>query len=180
MLICNGINIDGQLLEVKTDEGSIYSYLSVDQEKIYKNYKIWRYFSAIFVHLSLLHILMNSLTTVIFGSLIESIIGFEIFAIIYLGSGIGGTYMSSAMMDRFSSSVGASGAIMGIIVSLIGILVVNWKVLEKAKALRCMMVCMVMMVVILMLLFSLGTSGGSKKAHVDNWAHLGGAITGLC
>ena len=129
MLIWNGIDIEGQLLQVKTNPGSVHSYLCEMPKKIYLDHQVWRYFSAIFVHLSLQHILLNSITTAIFGSFIESIIRIDIFAIIYLGSGLGGTYMSSALSEKWATSVGASGAIMGIIASLIGILVVNWKVL---------------------------------------------------
>jgi len=92
--------------------------------------------------------------------------------------------MSSAMNSPHDESVGASGAIFGLIGTYIGVLVVNYHAMRNAKMARCMMVCMIIMLVLLNLLFSLSISGGinakTGKNNVDNWAHFGGFIAGTC
>lgn len=56
--------------------------------------------------------------------------------------------MSAGLNDENVESVGASGAIFGVVGCFIGIIVVNWKVMENAKMTRCMMVCSVVMVLL--------------------------------
>lgn len=126
------------------------------------------------------------ISLLIWGSFIESVIGFRNIAIIYMLSGIGASYMGSSLNPSYIESVGASGAIFGVVGTLVGIIVVNWKILEKAKSLRCMLICMVVMILLLNLMFSFSSFGSfnpnaSKdvdKTTTDNYAHLGGFLSG--
>lgn len=124
--------------------------------------------------------------------MIESVIGLWNTILIYMLSGfflnskkigMGGAYMSSGLSDVNSYSAGASGAIFGLIGAMIGIVVVNWKLLDSAKSLKYMLLCMVVMICLLNLIFSMGIANsfqpGKKGDNVDNWAHLGGFLSGM-
>lgn len=73
----------------------------------------WRFVSPMFLHFGLIHILLNGYALYLLGKMIENVYGKRRFLIIYLVSGIAGvvaSYLSSPSM-----SVGASGAIFGLI-----------------------------------------------------------------
>jgi len=76
----------------------------------------WRFVTSIFLHVSLGHILSNMFALVIFGLVLESIIGSKRFLLIFLGSGILANLIA---INFYTSSLGASGAIFGILGALI-------------------------------------------------------------
>ena len=74
--------------------------------------QIWRLFSAMFLHISWMHWLMNMVTLFLVGRIIEEELGSFRFALIYILSGIFANAMT--FFISFSSlSVGASTAIFG-------------------------------------------------------------------
>jgi len=78
----------------------------------------WTIFTSMFMHGSLSHLFFNMYALLIFGSLIEQLIGRERFLIVYLLSGIVAALsfdIYHQIMGTASSAVGASGAIMGIL-----------------------------------------------------------------
>ena len=72
----------------------------------------WRFLTSMFLHGSLLHLMFNLLALVFFGLALEKTIGSEKFLGVYLISGILANLIS---VNFYPSSLGASGAIMGII-----------------------------------------------------------------
>ena len=74
--------------------------------------ELWRFASAIFLHGSLSHFLFNLFALVIFGLILEKIIGSWKFLVVFFFSGIIANIIS---VNFYSSSLGASGAIMGIL-----------------------------------------------------------------
>lgn len=54
--------------------------------------------------------------------------------------------MSAGLNADNVDSVGASGAIFGVVACFAGIIVVNWMVLKKAPMVRCMLICSVIMI----------------------------------
>jgi membrane associated rhomboid family serine protease len=76
------------------------------------NLEVWRFVSAIFLHASLSHILFNLFALVVFGLILERLIGSWNFLVVFFFSGIIANLVS---VNFYSSSLGASGAIMGII-----------------------------------------------------------------
>ncbi len=72
----------------------------------------WRFITAIFLHGSLAHILYNLFALVLFGLILEKLIGSSRFLIVFFAGGIIANLVS---VNFYSSSLGASGAIFGII-----------------------------------------------------------------
>lgn len=73
----------------------------------------WRLITPIFLHGGLLHFLFNSYLLMQLGKLAEGIFGTARFWCFYLACGIAGSLASQ--LPRFVLTVGASGAIMGVI-----------------------------------------------------------------
>jgi membrane associated rhomboid family serine protease len=79
----------------------------------------WRLITPIFLHGGLLHFFFNSYMLMQLGPIVEEIYGTERFWVTYLGCGVAGSMTSQ--LPRLVNTVGASGAIMG----LIGLLLVH-------------------------------------------------------
>jgi rhomboid protease GluP len=85
---------------------------------------IYRWFMPMFLHASFLHILFNSIFGLIFGTMLESIVGQIRMMFIWIVSGMGGILFASLIEDN--PSVGASTSLMGIVGALLGWLTINW------------------------------------------------------
>jgi uncharacterized protein len=75
----------------------------------------WRFVTAIFLHGSTTHLLYNLFALVLFGLILESLIGSKRFLIVFFVTGILANLIS---VNFYDASLGASGAIFGIIGAL--------------------------------------------------------------
>ena len=78
--------------------------------------QVWRFVTAIFAHGSLSHLLYNLFALALFGSILETLIGIRKFLLIFFVTGI---IANIAAVLIYPSSLGASGAIFGIIGTLV-------------------------------------------------------------
>ena len=78
----------------------------------------WRLFTSMFLHGSLLHLGFNMLALWQVGALVERIFGSLRFVWLYLLAGLAGS-LASVLWNPHVNSVGASGAIFGIIGGLL-------------------------------------------------------------
>ncbi|MFH1289917.1 MAG: rhomboid family intramembrane serine protease [Nanoarchaeota archaeon] len=76
----------------------------------------WRFVTSIFLHGGLAHLVLNLFALLLFGSILEKLINSKRFFIVFFITGILANLIS---MNFYSSSLGASGAIFGIIGCLI-------------------------------------------------------------
>jgi len=74
--------------------------------------KPWMIFTHIFLHGSLKHLFFNMFGLVLFGSILEKIIGYKNFLIVFFLSGI---VSGVGSILFYESSLGASGAIFGVL-----------------------------------------------------------------
>jgi rhomboid protease GluP len=75
----------------------------------------WRLFSAPFLHANATHIILNGIALFFGGLVLERVTGPAWFAAIYAASGLSGALFSIMINDSKATSVGASGAIMGVL-----------------------------------------------------------------
>jgi len=123
----------------------------------------WRLVTAVFLHRDLIHIGFNLLCLFRLGPEVESLFGTAKFLVIYLVTGVAGFMLS--LWSSLGSSIGASGAILG----LIGVvLVVSFRYGSAGKQYRAMLWQWLLYILIISLL-----------PGVDMAAHLGGFISGV-
>jgi len=81
-------------------------------------FEIWRFLTAIFLHANVVHLLYNLFALALFGSILEKLVGGRRFLFTFFVSGILANIVS---VNFYDSSLGASGAIFGVIGALIAI-----------------------------------------------------------
>lgn len=92
--------------------------------QIQRKLQLWRVFSPIFFHVGYSHMVFNVSSQIIFGGLLEMMVGTKHMIIAYFTAGVGGNLLSACMTDR--TSVGASTAVFGIFTGHIAVVAVNW------------------------------------------------------
>lgn len=126
---------------------------------------LYRLLTGTFVHVDLLHFLCNGYALYVIGSMVEGYFGKKKFAVIYLVSALTGSLLSIAMSSV--NSIGASGAIFGLLGSLL-YFGYHYRVYFGNVILG-----RVIPVIVLNLLI------GFSSSNIDNFAHIGGLIGGF-
>lgn len=126
----------------------------------------WRLVTAIFLHAGLIHIGFNMWALFDVGPLVEDLFCSSKYVVVYLVTGVFG-YMVSLWWQPMGMSIGASGAIMGLIGILIG---ASYRLGSAGKELRRQLWKWVIYIAIFGLL---------PMFSVDNAAHAGGFVLGL-
>jgi membrane associated rhomboid family serine protease len=71
----------------------------------------WQFFTAVFLHGSLIHLIFNLFALLLFGFILEGLIGSKRFLILFIVMGVLANFVS---FFWFPNALGASGAIMGV------------------------------------------------------------------
>ncbi|XP_052182888.1 RHOMBOID-like protein 3 isoform X1 [Diospyros lotus] len=139
---------------------------ALEWNRVVHEHQQWRLITCMWLHAGIIHLLSNMLSLVFIGIRLEQQFGFVRVGIIYLLSGFGGSVLSSLFI-RNSISVGASGALFGLLGAMFSELITNWTIYtNKAAALLTLLVIVIINLAIGIL------------PHVDNFAHIGGFLTG--
>ncbi len=146
---------------------TVLSQMGGDNVNLVKNGEIWRLFTSMFLHASLVHLLVNMYSLNILGRQIETFLGKTKFIIIYLVSGLCGSLLSIATMDSNIIAVGASGAIFGLAGSLLYFGYHYRTYLGDALRRQ------IIPVIVINLLIGCMISG------IDNFCHVGGLVGGI-
>jgi len=80
--------------------------------------QVWRFLTAVFLHAGVGHLFYNLFALALFGSILERLIGGKRFLLIFFTSGILANVFS---VFFYPASLGASGAIFGVIGALIAV-----------------------------------------------------------
>ncbi|KAG0202473.1 hypothetical protein BGX33_009686 [Mortierella sp. NVP41] len=128
----------------------------------------FRFITPIFLHGGVLHLLFNLLFQMRTGADLERDMGWWRFAIIYMTSGIAGFIFGGNFAPLLSPSMGASGALFGLIGCLVLDLIQNWKLVVRP--------CWELSKLSLMILVSFAFG---LLPFLDNFAHIGGFIAGI-
>lgn len=130
----------------------------------------YRLATYMFLHSGTDHLTNNMIVLLFIGDNLERAIGKWKYLIVYLGSGIlaGGVSILHNMIEYNNIiSIGASGAIFGVVGAMAYIVIVNRGRLENLSTAQ----------LVLFVIFSL--YGGLTSQGVDNAAHIGGLISGF-
>ncbi|KAK1282960.1 Uncharacterized protein QJS10_CPB22g01138 [Acorus calamus] len=127
----------------------------------------WRLFACIWLHAGVVHLLANMLSLLFIGIRLEQEFGFAKIGVLYVISGFGGSLMS-AFSIQSKISVGASGALFGLLGAMLSELITNWSIYANKFA------ALITLIVIIGINMAVGFI-----PHVDSSAHIGGFITGF-
>lgn len=143
----------------------------VDRSLVFTDGEWYRLFTAPLLHGDVIHILFNGIALVMAGFLLERLVGRTWFLGFFLIGALGGSLMSIALNPAGLLSIGASGAIMGLLAAAYissfrlpaGSKARWWTQLGAARLL-------------IPALLPLATSHAATR--IDYGAHLGGALAG--
>lgn len=125
----------------------------------------YRLFTGMFLHANIIHILFNMYALYVIGMQLESFLGKAKYLFVYLLSGLSGSMLSIFFDNGFS--VGASGAIFGLLGSLL------YFGFHYRVYLDSVIKSQIIPLIVLNLLIGFMSTG------IDNWAHIGGLIGGI-
>ncbi len=133
-------------------------------QSLVKAGQVWRLITSVFLHIGIIHLIVNMYALYIIGHQLESFLGKFKYLIIFLVSGFIGSLLSVVVHD--SISAGASGAIFGLLGSLL------YFGYHYRLYLGAVLRTQIIPVIILNLLI------GFMLPGIDNFAHIGGLIGG--
>jgi membrane associated rhomboid family serine protease len=122
----------------------------------------WRLITASFLHGGILHLLFNMYALYLFGPSLEAAFGHVRFAVLYLLSALGGSAVSYLFAHPLQPSLGASGAVFGILGAT---LVVSRRLRYDMRAVTA--------------LIAINLVLGFIIEGIDWRAHVGGLVTGM-
>ncbi len=131
---------------------------------IFYEHQWWRLVTAMFLHGGLIHIGFNMMILMDIGPVVEEVYGSARYIFLYATTGATGFLLSAL---RGHNSVGASGALLGLIGVMIAITTKRGG--SSMEALRSRLISWVVTI------FAIGF----LLSGVDNWAHFGGLASGF-
>jgi rhomboid protease GluP len=148
----------------------LLSWGANDGARVVLRHEAWRLPASVFIHGGLLHLAVNMWCLFNIGPLVERFFGNVATAVLYLAAGVGGAIASMATLP-VRVSVGASGAIFGLLGALLAFLLVNHRSVP-ASVLRPLRSSALSFVVF-------NTLFGAAVPIIDQSAHIGGLVTGF-
>ena len=128
----------------------------------------WRFVTPIFLHANLLHLGLNMLNLAVLGVFLERLVGHMRFLLIYVTTGIVSIIASFYFMPQ-EISVGASGAIFGLVGAYSVFVLMHRRAFRKGG---------IPALLWLIIVIAGNLSIGFFVPNVDNYAHLGGLLSG--
>jgi len=145
---------------------------AIDGHLVFDLGEVWRLFTAPMLHGSLSHILGNCVVLALIGWYLEPLLGASWFIAIFAISALGGSLGSLAQNDPQLVSVGASGAISGLLASA---LIVSSRIDDPVLRRRMQMIAARTLIPAILPAY---ISASANHGHVDYGAHMGGAMAG--
>ncbi|GMH14285.1 hypothetical protein Nepgr_016126 [Nepenthes gracilis] len=133
----------------------------------------WRLLSCLWLHAGAIHLLANMVSLLFIGIRLEEEFGFMRIGPLYLLSGFGGSLLSCLHLLILTNnanlvSVGASGALFGLLGAMLSELITNWTIYSN----KCAALSTLLAVIALNLAVGFIPS-------VDSSAHIGGFLSGF-
>lgn len=150
--------------------GPVLTRMGANTPATIENAELYRLFASAFLHSEMPHLVMNVFALLAFGPMLEGLLGSKRYTILYALSALGGSLASVLFRFEAFRSVGASGAIWGLMAAGFGVTYWPRGLLPElvAKAMR----RRILIILGINLAFSL-------VPGIDMQAHLGGGVVGF-
>lgn len=157
-------NVQEESLGRLADLGAIIHGTMARQE-------LWRLLAAMFLHIGLLHLMLNGWALLQLGSVFELMFGSRRFVITYFVCGLVASLASASSIEPGVVAAGASGAIFGILGALIVAIrrSPRWRHQSWTRGLTNQLILWAVINIFI----------GFSFPGIDNAAHMGGFVTGL-
>ena len=164
------------LLGGATDAQVLLRLGALRADRVAEHGEVFRLFMPILLHAGWLHLLLNGLAFLQLGTLVEVFWGSRRMLLYYLLCGLGGS-LASAVFNQVGIpvAVGGSGAILGLAGLVVGASMYG----EASLREELFEIVGRRLVYGVLLTFALGVALWAIVPVVDNWAHLGGFVTGM-
>ncbi|MCH5267250.1 MAG: rhomboid family intramembrane serine protease [Lachnospiraceae bacterium] len=152
------------------NSGKIIDWGALGYTEILGHHDWYRFISSMFLHLNGEHIFNNMLVLYFIGAYLENYLGHGKYLLLYFSTGILAGCTSivyNIMISDPTPSIGASGAVFGIVGGLIVAILQNRKKRQDISLRR------------LFFMIFLSLYNGFTSQGVDNAAHIGGCISGI-
>jgi rhomboid protease GluP len=151
---------NGSSVPVLAELGANAKVLTLDQNEF------WRLLTATLLHGSVVHLIMNGFSLWNLGSQLELGIGWQELLFAFVITGLSGSGMGAFFGNPFAVSIGASGAIFGLLGFLVSFGTRDLRGLQRQLSRNGSMVAIALFLPMLI-------------PNVDHWAHIGGVASGL-
>lgn len=163
LMVAKGVNAKDPTIEALLAWGADYAPRTLNGEA-------WRLFTATFVHIGWIHLLMNMIVLASVGPFVERVFGNVSFVVLYVASGLAGSLTTVAWSPEIVSA-GASGAIFGLYGGVMGFALRNKHSIPRAAFLQLLQRAGTFVVFNVVYAFS--------QKHIDMAAHVGGLVGGF-
>lgn len=142
----------------------------------HKRYQAWRYLTYMFVHIGVLHLVVNLLVQIMLGIPLEMVHKWWRVLIIYIAGVIAGS-LGTSVSDPTVYLAGASGGVYALITAHVATILMNWSEMEFAV--------LQLLVFLVVTTVDVGQAIYSRYVVVESnnqigyVAHLAGAVAGL-
>jgi rhomboid protease GluP len=162
-----GINIFIYFIMIMFNLYNTFIYYGANNYLFVQSFEFHRLLTSMFLHANIYHIFFNMYALYLIGPQVEKYYGRGKLLLIYLLSGITGSIFSCAFMGANSIGIGASGAIFGLFGSL------AYFTFKYRATLSNFLRSSILPTIFINLIL------GFLLPNVDNFAHLGGLISGI-
>ncbi|XP_012272041.1 protein rhomboid isoform X2 [Orussus abietinus] len=141
----------------------------------YKRYQVWRYFSYMFVHVGVFHLVVNLLVQIMLGIPLEMVHKWWRVLVIYIAGVVAGS-LGTSVSDPGVFLAGASGGVYALITAHVATILMNWHQMEFA--------ILQLLVFLVVTSVDIGQAVYNRyiletKDQIGYVAHLAGAVAGL-
>jgi len=163
LMVIAGLNLFPNPIPGSNDQRVLIEF-GAKVNTLIRNGELWRFLASTFIHIGIIHLAFNLYALWALGTLTEKILGHRRFFLIYILSGLGGSIASFIFSSALSA--GASGAIFGLLGALLYYCIKRPTLWKTGLGMN--------LVVVILVNFGFGL----VQPGIDNFAHLGGFITG--
>jgi rhomboid protease GluP len=121
--MCAGVALFAIVKAGSSEYTKVIAAMGATSGPLVRSGEVWRLYASTFLHWSVMHFFMNMLALYNLGLLLEPILGARRFFILYGLSGLGGALVTTYLGSSDRMSAGASGAIWGLMMAVLAIVV---------------------------------------------------------
>ena len=146
-IIVDGINLKGELLEIKLT-GPLSSHLIIDTTTKSKKMQLWRYLTSLLLSPNLSLLVTFLIIILFFLSFFERFMGSKQIALIFLLSNLL-VNLLIGIIGTYKTSLGSIAGVFGVFGSGVSYLVINYSRMESSQNLRYIFSCNLVFVIII-------------------------------